>query len=73
MPNLAELHRPPDTREHHIRMARIYLHQAHTSVHRSWAFTLLAWAAERRLRAMRIWMTAPRCAKPARQQLEMFA
>lgn len=73
MANLADLHRQPDTREHHIRMARIYLHQAHASMHRSWAFTLLAWAAERRLAAFQIWMTTPRSIKPARQQLELFA
>jgi hypothetical protein len=44
----------PDTREHHILMARIYLHQARATIHRSWAFTLLAWAAERRLKAMKV-------------------
>lgn len=73
MPNLADLHYPPDTREHHMRMARIYLHQARYTVHRGWAFVLLAWAAERRLAALRIWMVTPRCAKPALQQLELFA
>ena len=40
-----------DTREHNIRMARIYLAEARKTIHRSWAFTLLTWAAERRLRA----------------------
>ena len=42
---------PPDTAEHHIRMARIFLHEARETIHRGWAFTLLAWAAERRARA----------------------
>lgn len=40
-----------DTREHNIRMARIYLYEARRSIHRDWAFTLLTWAAERRFRA----------------------
>jgi hypothetical protein len=43
-----------NTREHHIRMARIYLHQARCTIHRDWKFTLLDWAAERRLMAARI-------------------
>lgn len=30
-----------NTREHHIRMARIYLHQARCTIHRDWKFTLL--------------------------------
>jgi len=74
MPNLVDLHRPPDTREHHLRMARLYLFEAHKTVHRALAFTLLTWAAERRLLAMRIWMTTP-CnqAKQVRAQLELFA
>lgn len=40
-----------DTREHNVRMARIYLSEARRTIHRDWAFTLLTWAAERRLRA----------------------
>lgn len=40
-----------DTREHNVRMARIYLYEARRTIHRDWAFTLLTWAAERRLRA----------------------
>lgn len=40
-----------DTREHNVRMARIYLFEARRTIHRDWAFTLLTWAAERRLRA----------------------
>lgn len=72
--NMADLHRPPDTREHHLRMARIYLFEAHKTVHRAWAFTLLGWAAERRLKALRFYWTTPRNqAKPARPQLELFA
>ena len=63
----------PDTREHHLRMARIYLFEAHKTVHRSWAFILLAWAAERRLKAFRIWMTTPRSATSSKPQLELFA
>ena len=71
--NMAELHRPPDTREHHIRMARIFLHQARQTAHRSWAFTLLTWAAERRLKALRFYWTTPRQAKQTPQQLDLFA
>lgn len=40
-----------DTREHNVRMARINLYEAQKTTHRDWAFTLLTWAAERRLRA----------------------
>ncbi len=50
---------PPDTPEHHIRMARIYLHEAHETVHRDWFFTLMAWAAERRLRAAQLRRIGP--------------
>jgi hypothetical protein len=42
---------PPDTREHHVRMARIFLHQARETIHQEWRATLQQWAAERRLRA----------------------
>ena len=42
---------PPDTPAHHIRMARIFIHQARETVHRDWFFTLMSWAAERRIRA----------------------
>ena len=73
MQNLADLHHPPDTREHHVRTARIYLHQAHSTVHRSWAFTLLKWAAERRLKALRFYWTTPRQTNPSKPQLELFA
>jgi hypothetical protein len=69
MKNLAELHHPPDTREHHIRMARIYIFEAHKTMHRSWAFTLLTWAAERRRKALRIWWTTPRNTQPSKLRL----
>lgn len=55
----------PDTPAHHIRMARIYLLQARETIHRAWAFTLLAWAAERRLRAAELMRQGP-------AQQEMF-
>lgn len=42
------------TREQHIHMARVYLHQARCTPHRSWRFTLMQWAAERRLKAASI-------------------
>jgi len=55
-------------------MARIYLHQAHETPHRSWAFVLLTWAAERRMKALRFYWTTPRRAKPSKpHQLELFA
>ncbi len=50
---------PPDTPEHHIRMAKIYIHEASKTVHRSWFFTLMAWAAERRLAAARLKKIGP--------------
>jgi hypothetical protein len=50
---------PPDTPEHHIRMARIYLHEARKTIHRSWAFTLLKWAADRRTQAARLKQIGP--------------
>ena len=50
---------PPDTPEHHIRMARIYLHQARETVHRNWFFTLLDWAGERRRRAAQLRQQGP--------------
>jgi len=43
-----------NTREHHIRMAKIFLHQARCTIHRDWKFTLMEWAAERRLLAKNI-------------------
>lgn len=49
----------PDTPEHHIRMARIYIHQAKETVHRNWFFTLMTWAAERRLAAARLKKIGP--------------
>lgn len=70
---MSTLHRPPDTYAHHVRMARIYLHQAHETVHRALAFTLLSWAAERRLKAFLIWLVTPRNAAKVRQQLELFS
>lgn len=39
------------TRANHILMARIYLREAHHTPHRDWAFTLLRWAANRRMQA----------------------
>lgn len=39
------------TREQHIHMARVYLHQARCTRHRAWQFTLMQWAAERRIKA----------------------
>ena len=56
---------PPDTPEHHIRMARIFIHQARETVHRDWFFTLMLWAAERRLRAAKLKRIWP-------QQKELF-
>ena len=46
--------KPPQTREPHIMMAKIYLHQARCTPHRDWKFTLMQWAAERRLLAKNI-------------------
>ena len=45
---------PPDTREHHILMARIFLHQARETIHQEWRATLQDWAAERRRRAAQL-------------------
>jgi len=45
---------PPDTREHHIRMARIFLHEARRTIHRDWRCTLHQWAGERRRRAAQL-------------------
>lgn len=56
--------RPPDTPEHHIRMARIFIHQARETIHRDWFFTLMAWAAERRRRAAQL-----KAARPAQKDL----
>jgi hypothetical protein len=39
------------TREQHIHMARVYLHQARCTGHRAWRFTLMQWAADRRIKA----------------------
>jgi len=57
---------PPDTPEHHMRMARIYLHEARKTIHRSWAFTLLTWAAQRRIQAAKLKQIGP-------VQKELFA
>lgn len=51
------------TRADHIRMARVFLHQARATAHRSWKITLLQWAAERRRKAAAV--------RPE-QQLDMF-
>lgn len=51
--------KPPDTPEHHIRMARIYLFEARETVHRNWSFTLLNWAGERRRKAMLLKQRGP--------------
>ncbi|MDD3381841.1 MAG: hypothetical protein PHD68_11645 [Rugosibacter sp.] len=72
MQNLADLYPPPDTREHNIRMARFYLHQAHESVHRNWSFVLLDWAAKRRLRALHFYWVTPRKAVQPARQLTLF-
>lgn len=45
---------PPDTREHHIKMARIFLHEARRTIHTDWRVTLQEWAAERRRRAAQL-------------------
>jgi hypothetical protein len=45
---------PPDTREHHIRMARIFLYEARRTIHRDWRATLHQWAGERRRRAAQL-------------------
>jgi hypothetical protein len=50
---------PPDTPEHHKRMARIYLFEARRTIHRDWAFTLLEWAALRRRLAQRLSKLGP--------------
>jgi hypothetical protein len=50
---------PPDTPAHHLRMARIYLFEARKTIHRSWAFTLLNWASERRARAAHLKQIGP--------------
>jgi hypothetical protein len=49
----------PDTPAHHTRMARIFLHEARKTVHRDWAFTLLSWAAQRRMRAQHLLRIGP--------------
>lgn len=51
--------KPPDTPEHHIRMARIYLFEARKTMHRNWFFILLTWAGERRRRAMKLKQLGP--------------
>jgi hypothetical protein len=51
-------------REKNIMCARMYLHEAAHTKHRSWAFTLLGFAANCRLRAM---------PEKAAGQLELFA
>ena len=56
---------PPDTREHHILMARIFLHQARETIHQEWRATLQDWAAERRRRAAQLTPTI-------RQQQDLF-
>ena len=56
---------PPDTREHHIRMARIFLYQARETIHQEWRATLQEWAAERRRRAAQLTPTI-------RQQQDLF-
>ena len=56
---------PPDTREHHILMARIVLHQARETTHQEWRATLQEWAAERRRRAAQLTPTI-------RQQQDLF-
>ena len=56
---------PPDTREHHIFMARIFLHQARETIHQEWRATLQEWAAERRRRAAQLTPTI-------RQQQDLF-
>ena len=48
---------PPDTREHHIRMARIFLYEARRTIHRDWRATLHQWAGERRRRAAQLTQT----------------
>lgn len=55
----------PDTREHHVRMARIFLHQARETIHQEWRATLQDWAAERRRRAAQLTLTI-------RQQQDLF-
>ena len=57
---------PPDTREHHIRMARIYLYEASRTIHHDWRVTLQEWAAERRRRAAQL-------APTIRQQGDLFS
>lgn len=54
-----EMPPPPDTPEHHKRMARIYLHQARCTIHRDWALTLIEWAGERRRRAQELARLGP--------------
>lgn len=49
---MSMLAEPPDTYAHHVRMTRIYLFEARKTIHRNWKFTLLAWATERRRRAI---------------------
>ena len=56
---------PPDTREHHVRMARIFLHQARETIYQEWRATLQDWAAERRRRAAQLTPTI-------RQQQDLF-
>lgn len=64
---------PPDTPEHHIRMARIYLHQARETVHRNWFFTLLGWAGERRRRAAQLRQQGPsQCPSKISSQRDLF-
>ena len=49
-----------ETPEHQKRMARIFLFEARKTVHRDWAFTLLNWAAERRLKAASLAKQGPK-------------
>lgn len=45
---------PPETAARHIYLCRCFIKEARATLHRHWAFTLLNWAAEHRLRAYQL-------------------
>ena len=47
-------------RESNIHLAKVYLQQARLTKHRNWAFVLLAWAANARIRASQNYMEIPK-------------
>ena len=55
-------------RESNINLAKVYIQQAHLTKHRDWSFTLLKFAANRRVEIMRL----VRLSKLPKNQGELF-